>query len=86
MTIEEYINFDTLIPFLNKYQILTRNEMEFLTNNVILTAEKVNNLITLWIPRKNKEGLGNFVRALHEAHAHSGHITIIEQLYTTAFP
>ena len=86
MIIKEHINFDTLIPFLNKYNIFTRDEMECLTNNMILTAQKVNNLITLWIPGKNEDGICNFVKALNEAHEHSGHITIIEHLYNTAFP
>ena len=86
VTIEEHINFDHLIPFFNKYRIFTRNEMECLMNKLIPSTEKVNNLITLWIPGKHEDGLRNFVKALDEAQEHSGHITIIEHLYNTAFP
>ena len=87
--IEGHINFKTLIPFLNKYKIFTRAEMEYLMNDFIPTADRVNNLITLCIPQfplKNENGLCNFVRALNEAHEHGGHITIIEHLYNAAFP
>ena len=60
--------------------------MECLMNKFITTGEKVNNLITSWIPGKHEDGLCNFVRALNEASEHSGHITILEHLYNTALP
>lgn len=83
--IKEHINFDTLMPFLDKYKIFTRDEMEYLKKDTLITAEKVTKLIE-YIPTKNENGICNFVRALNEAHEHTGHITIIEHLHDTAFP
>ena len=83
--IKEHINFCTLIPFLNQYKVLTRDEVEYLTKDTLITAEKVKKLIE-YIPTKNRNGMHNFVRALNEAHEHTGHITIIEHLHDTAFP
>lgn len=84
MTIDENINFDTLIPFFDKYRIFTKDEMEHFMNKLISKANKVTNLI-MWIEAKDESGICNFVKALNEAHKHSGHIAILKQLYNTAF-
>ena len=59
--------------------------MEYLISELNPESKKVSNLI-LWIDKKNENGIHNFVRALDEAHEHSGHIAILEHLYDTAFP
>ena len=58
--------------------------MEYFSNSNFITAEKVTKLIE-WIPTKDENGIRNFVRALSEAHEHSGHNTILEHLYDIAF-
>ena len=85
MIINEHINFNTLIPFLRKYKVFTRDEMEYFSKSIFTTAEKVTKLIEC-IPTKDENGIRNFVRALSEAHEHSGHNTILEHLYDIAFP
>lgn len=84
MIIKNHINFDILVPFLNKYRIFTGDEIKYF-NESNTESKKVSNLI-LWIAKKNENGIRNFVKALHEAHEHSGHITILEDLHETAFP
>ena len=78
-TIEEKINFETLIPFLNKYKIFTTGEMKYFVNKLHSDADKVANLV-IWLEAKNEKGIYDFVRALNEAKEHSGHIVILEHL------
>ena len=58
--------------------------MEYFSKGYYITAEKVSKLIEC-IPTKDESGIRNFVRALSEAHEHSGHNTILEHLYDIAF-
>ena len=69
-----------LIQYLNKYHIFTPNEMCTFNNQCISSEEKVNRLIT-WLEKKKEDGVQNFVRALNDAHEHSGHVAILEQLH-----
>ena len=74
------IKFDTLIKYLNKYRIFTPGEMYIFNNQLISPNEKVNHLIT-FLEKKEEDGVLNFVRALNDAHEHSGHVAILEQLH-----
>lgn len=82
--INKHINFDTLIPFLSFYHIFTDDEMEILMNVYKTKAEKVNELITS-LPTKDKDGIYNFVKALNDAHEHSGHGEILDNLKEQLF-
>ena len=82
--INKHINFDTLIPFLSSYCIFTDDEMEFLMNIHKTKAEKVNKLITS-LPTKDQDGIHNFVKALNDAHEHSGHDVILDNLKEQLF-
>ena len=81
--IKNHINFETLIPFLNYYAIFTDDEMDILMN-ASKKAEKVNELITS-LPTKDKDGIYNFVKALNDAHQHSGHDVILDNLKRELF-
>ena len=84
--INQQINFDTLVQFLDKYNnIFTRNEMKFLKSKDHEDAVKVNKLIE-WLEGKDDIGVRNFVRALNDAHEHSGHGVILKRLHEAAFP
>ena len=76
--IKKHINFETLVPFLNSRAIFTDDEMDVLIN-ASYKAEKVNKLITS-LPTKDKDGIYNFVKALNDAHEHSGHGEILDNL------
>ena len=77
--INAHIKFDILIQYFNHYEIFTDDEMDHF-NSTISKMEKVNKLI-LYLPQKDCEGIRNFVRALNDAKAHSGHRTILKELY-----
>ena len=79
-TINDYINFETLIPLLNKYKIFTKVQMKYFANKYHSDSDKVTNLIE-WLDAKNGIGIHNFVRALKEAEEHSGHLVIVENLH-----
>jgi len=83
--IDEYIKFEMLIPYLNHHGIFTRYEMDYFNNKSISNTDKVNNLIE-WLSKKDKSGICNFMRALSDAHEHSGHLAILKHLYDTLHP
>ena len=80
VTIKEYINFDSLNPFLDKYEVFTRDEMKYFTSKYHSDSDKVSNLIE-WLHKKGGRGIHNFVRALKGAEEHSGHFEIIKDLH-----
>jgi len=53
--------------------------LEYFKNINNSTEEKVNNLIE-WLLKKDESGIQNFVKALNEAHEHSGHFTILNEM------
>ena len=85
MTIKEYIDFENLIPFLNKHAVFTKDELKFFMNKYHSDADKVSNLI-MWLHAKNENEIHNFVKALFEAQEHSGHRVILNHLHERIFP
>ena len=77
--INTHIKFELLIQYFNQYKIFTDDEMDHF-NSAISIMEKVNKLI-LYLPQKDYNGNCNFVRALNDAKAHSGHRAILKELY-----
>ena len=77
--INTYIKFDILIQYFNQYKIFTDDEMGHFNSN-ISKVEKVNKLIS-YLHQKDYNGNCNFVRALNDAKAHSGHRAILKELY-----
>ena len=70
-----------LLPRLNKYDFLTKQEREYLELSTITNCEKVNRLLST-LRSKGKEGEENFVKALYESskeQGNSGHREIIEK-------
>ena len=82
--IKEKINFETLLPSLNKYKIFTTDEMKYFVNKLHSDADKVAMLV-IWLEAKEEKGINDFVRALNEAEEHSGHIVILEHLHNKFF-
>ena len=75
----KYINMVSLIPFLNKYGILTSEERFYLNNNHKSPTEKVNYLLQ-YLESKNEETVKDFLKALKEASEHSGHTELCRLL------
>ena len=80
VTIKHHINFESLIPYFNKYKMFTRDEMEDFTSIHLSYSKRVNSLIE-WLPKKDDIGIYKFVRVLKEAEEHSGHLEIIKHLH-----
>lgn len=75
----KYINMVSLIPYLNKYGILTAEERHYLNNNHKSPTEKVNYLLQ-YLESKGEETVKNFLKALKEAGEHSGHTELCRLL------
>ena len=80
VTIKRYINFETLIPFLDHHLIFTPDEMQHFRNKYTTHADKVAELIKS-LESKDNKGIYNFVRALCAAKEHSGHLVILQGLH-----
>lgn len=74
-----HINMNCLLPYLNKYRILTNDDQFFLSKDSKAPSEKVNYLMTL-LGSKDNNTVNNFLRALTEEKEHSGHARICSLL------
>ena len=74
--LRRYINMDSLIPQLNKYEILTSGEREQL--NMDKPCQQKVDLFLQFLERKSEESMLNFLKALEDAGEHTGH----RQLHT----
>ena len=83
--INKHIKFETLIQFLNRYNIFTADEIQYFNNKHHSVVEKVNQLIS-WLDTKDHDGICNFVKALNEENEHSGHHVILKELHKELFP
>ena len=68
----KYIDFVTLLPYLNKYEILTTGERQFLNDDRKQHEKRVSNLLE-YLEKKNDETVDAFVRAMNEEPSHNGH-------------
>lgn len=75
----KYINMVSLVPYLNKYGILTSEERFYLNSNSKSPTEKVNYLLQ-YLESKGEETIKKFLQALKEASEHTGHIELCRLL------
>ena len=75
----KYINMVSLIPYLNKYGILTSEERFYLNNSSKSPSEKVNYLLQ-YLERKGEETVQKFLKALKDEREHSGHVELCRLL------
>lgn len=75
----KYINMVSLIPYLNKYGILTSEERFYLNNSHKSPTEKVNYLLQ-YLEGKGDTTVQKFLSALKEASEHSGHVELCRML------
>ena len=67
---------DTLVPLLNKYQLLTQANMYDLKNRLINPTERANLLVYHILPSKGPRAFTLFVKCLQEEKDHMGHQTL----------
>ena len=72
----ELLDFDTLIPHLNRNHLLTQANMYVVMNRSISSVERANELIYKILPSKGARGFRLFVKCLQEETDHMGHQTL----------
>ena len=70
--IVRYVNLETLVPVLNKYGVITREESEQLLNTN-MTSQKRKRDLTAYLESKGNTGFTLFLQALKEETEHCGH-------------
>lgn len=75
----KHIDMISLIPFLNKYGILTQAERFYLSSETHSPPEKVTYLLQ-HLDCKGGITVKDFLKALHDANEHTGHIELCELL------
>lgn len=68
----QYIKLESLLPYMNKYLLLTDSENDELLNMVINERTRVLKLLH-FLKGKGPEGFQRFLRALDEEPEHLGH-------------
>ena len=68
----KYIDFATLLPYMNQYEILTSEERHYLNDDRNQSGKRVSNLLE-YLEKKNPETVNDFVKALNAEPDHDGH-------------
>ena len=68
----QYIDFDTLLPYMNQCEILTPGERHFLNDDGNQREKRVSNLLE-FLEKKKAETVDDFVRAMNKEPGHNGH-------------
>ena len=77
--LNEHVNMNSLIPYMNKYGILTRNERFYLNDLTKSPSDKVTYLLNV-LDLKDDKTVRNFVKALKEEKQHPGHLVLCSLL------
>ena len=72
----DLLNFDTLLPLLNKYHLLTQPNMYDLKNPLVAPTNRANELVYHILPNKGPGAFILFVKCLQEEKEHLGHQTL----------
>ena len=75
------LNFPSLVPVLNKYQLLTQTDNYTLINPLIPPEEKANALLYIMLPSKGQRAYELFVKCLQEETEHLGHQELARKLH-----
>ena len=67
------LNFTTLVPVLNKYNLLTQSDNYILMNIHIPPVERANALVYQILPSKGPRAYEMFIKSLQEETEHLGH-------------
>lgn len=70
--LNEHINMNSLIPYMNKYKVLMKNERFYLNDPSKYPSDKVTYLLNV-LDTKDDKTVNNFLKALREEKQHPGH-------------
>jgi len=76
----DLLDFATLVPVLNKYHLLTRDDKYTLVNRLIPPTERANALVYMMLPSKGPEAFNLFLKCLQEEKEHMGHQALAKKL------
>lgn len=77
--LNKYINMSSLIPYMNKHKVLTKNERFYLNDITKSPSDKVTYLLS-YLEGKGPATMNGFLRALREEKEHSGHAVLCSLL------
>ena len=77
----DLLDMNTLIPLLNKYGLLTRENLYDLKNQNVPSMERANALVYHILPSKGPGAFTVFVKCLEEEKEHMGHQKLV-RLFT----
>ena len=77
--LNEHVNMNSLIPYMNKYGILTKNERFYLNDSTKSPSDKVTYVLGV-LELKDDKTIRNFVKALKEEKQHPGHSVLCSLL------
>ena len=75
----QYINLQSLFPYLIREKLLTLDEQEMLLNTQFTRTQHILKLLAL-LEKKGKYGYKSFLKALEEEPDHSGHKELVTLL------
>jgi len=74
------LDFPTLVPVLNKYDLLTQNDNYILMNRLISPTERANALLYKILSSKGPGAYEMFFKCLQEETEHMGHQEIVRRI------
>lgn len=77
----QYIDLDSLIPYLNQQLLLTDDENEILLNLYLSNRKRVLKLLQ-FVESKGEEGFLRFLRAIESEQEHMGHVELTKLFRT----
>ena len=79
----DLIDLPTLLPILNKYNLLTGSDNYELMNNLVPPLQRVNKLVYNILPRKGAGAFTLFVNCLREEKTHMAHQELVGMFTST---
>ena len=78
--LRQYLNFATLLPYLSKYGLITKEQQEELIEvPIYTTAQKADKLLS-WLPRSRPDFLERFIQSLRESTEGTNHDELADSL------
>ena len=77
--LNKYINMSSLVPYMNQYKVLTKNERFYLNDTMRSPSDKVTYLLS-YLEGKGPATVNGFLKALREEKEHSGHAVLCSLL------
>lgn len=78
-SIRQYVDLDSLVPYLNEEGLLSKDDLSFLNNKLYQQSNRIDYLICS-LPSKGNDAESRFMKCLENAKDHSGHEDLLKIL------